>query len=119
MIDAYYEEQDQELSSSSCSSSQQTTVNSMATNATTTTTTTTTSTTTPNYFDLIKDYLISKNGKVKLTELNKHFKELDIDSNSLTFQDILANLTNRKHDINVIIYFLIFFFFLIIKLIFL
>ena len=103
MIDAYYEEQDQELSSSSCSSSQQTTVNSMATNATTTTTT-------PNYFDLIKDYLISKNGKVKLTELNKHFKELDIDSNSLTFQDILANLTTRKHDINVIIYFLIFFF---------
>ena len=103
MIDAYYEEQDQELSSSSCSSSQQT-VNSMATNATTTTTTTS-----PNYFDLIKDYLISKNGKVKLTELNKHFKELEIDSNSLNFQDLLANLTTRKHDTNVIIYFIIFF----------
>jgi hypothetical protein len=102
MIDAYYEEQDQELSSSSCSSSQLTTVNSMAANATTTTTT-------PNYFDLIKDYLISKNGKVKLNELNKHFKELEIDSNSLNFQDLLANLTTRKHDTNVIIYFLIFF----------
>lgn len=104
MIDAYYEEQDQELSSSSCSSSQLTTVNSMAANATTTTTPTT-----PNYFDLIKDYLISKNGKVKLNELNKHFKELEIDSNSLNFQDLLANLTTRKHDTNVIIYFLIFF----------
>jgi hypothetical protein len=103
MIDAYYEEQDQELSSSSCSSSQLATVNSMAANATTTTTTT------PNYFDLIKDYLISKNGKVKLNELNKHFKELEIDSNSLNFQDLLANLTTRKHDTNVIIYFLIFF----------
>ena len=89
MIDAYYEDQE-ELSSSSCSSS-------MPTPSTSTNTTTTTNN---NNFDLIKDYLISKHGKVKLTELNAHFKELGIDSNSIHFRETLANLTTIKHDVS-------------------
>jgi len=78
MIDAYYEDQDEE-ESSSLSSSQQT-VNSTPTNLADLTNGCNSSDLT---LAIIKDYLLAKNGKVKYSELNSHFKELGIDSDGI------------------------------------
>lgn len=80
MIDAYYEDQDEE-ESTSLSSSQQT-VNSTPTNPTDVTNGCNSSDLT---LAAIKDYLLAKNGKVRYSELNSHFKELGIDSNGNFF----------------------------------